>query len=91
VNPPYGRVIGSWVGKALTDPVDELVLLVPARTDARWFVPLFEHAICFLRGRLRFSGSLSNAPFPSALVYRGPRQEAFVGAFRHRGAIVRAV
>jgi site-specific DNA-methyltransferase (adenine-specific) len=33
VNSPYGRQIGRWVTKALTEPVSELVLLVPARVD----------------------------------------------------------
>lgn len=91
VNPPYGRVIGRWIVKAMTEPVDELVLLVPARTDTAWFQPLYDHTICFIRGRLRFSGSKENAPFPCALVYRGPRVEAFCAAFAHRGVIVRRV
>lgn len=88
VNPPYGRVIGRWIVKAMTEPVDELVLLVPARTDAAWFQSCFEHTICFVRGRLRFSGATENAPFPSALVYRGPRPQAFAEAFAHRGSVM---
>jgi site-specific DNA-methyltransferase (adenine-specific) len=88
VNPPYGRVIGRWIVKAMTEPVDELILLVPARTDTAWFQPLYDHAICFIRGRLRFSGARENAPFPCALVYRGPRPDAFAQAFSHRGVIV---
>lgn len=88
VNPPYGRIIGRWVVKAMTDPVDELLLLVPARTDTAWFQSLYDHPICFIRGRLRFSGSKDNAPFPSALIYRGPRPAEFRTAFRHRGPIV---
>lgn len=85
VNPPYGREIGRWVEKALTEPVEELILLVPARTDTRWFQALWPHAICFLRGRLHFSGSAVGAPFPSALIYRGRRPAAFRSAFAHRG------
>lgn len=91
VNPPYGRVIGRWIVKAMTEEVDELILLVPARTDAAWFQSLFGHTICFIRGRLRFSGSKWNAPFPCALVYRGPRFDAFTAVFSHRGSIVRAI
>lgn len=87
-NPPYGRVIVKWVNKALDEPVDELILLVPARTDARWFQPLFQFPICFIRGRLKFSGCKNNAPFPSAIIYRGPRAAAFAAAFAHRGAVV---
>lgn len=89
VNPPYGRVIGRWIVKAMTEPVDELLLLVPARTDAAWFQSLYDWPICFIRGRLRFSGAPSSAPFPSALVYRGPRHHEFYRAFSHRGPIVR--
>src|SRR5690242_7703221 len=47
-NPPYGRGIGRWIRKATLDPVRECVLLVPARTDAGWFQPLFDHTICFI-------------------------------------------
>lgn len=90
VNPPYGRAIGQWVRKALTEPIDECVLLVPARTDTVWFAPLFAYPICFLRGRLRFSGAETSAPFPSALVYRGARRGAFMAAFEQRGPVVLA-
>ena len=90
-NPPYGRVIGRWIVKAMTEPVEELILLVPARTDTAWFQSLYEHPICFLRGRLRFSAASSGAPFPSALIYRGSRTEEFRIAFEHRGPILRRV
>lgn len=86
VNPPYGRAIAPWIRKAVTEPVDELLLLVPARTDTAWFQPLFAYPICFLRGRLHFSEG-GRATFPSALVYIGPRHAAFHAAFRHRGVI----
>lgn len=89
-NPPYGREIGAWIRKAMTEPVEEIILLVPARTDAAWFQSLFGHSICFIRGRLKFSGATENAPFPNALVYRGSRGAAFTQAFAHRGAIVQA-
>jgi len=88
VNPPYGRTIGAWVRKALTSSASEVVLLLPARTDTQWFQPLFDHAICFVRGRLHFSGAAAGAPFPSALVYIGPRSSAFLQAFQQRGVIV---
>jgi hypothetical protein len=91
VNPPYGRGIKRWVEKALGDPdITECVLLVPARTDTSWFQPCFAHTVCFIRGRLRFrtpDGRYDNAPFPNALVYRGPRQDAFARAFAGRGPV----
>ena len=88
VNPPYGRAIGPWIRKAMTEPVSEVILLVPARTDTAWFQSLYDCWICFLRGRLRFSGARDSAPFPSALVYRGPRPVQFARAFEHRGPVV---
>lgn len=87
LNPPYGRHIKKWIDKAMTDPVDELVLLVPASTGVKWFQPLWQHSICFITGRLRFSWK-DAAPFNSVLVYRGPRGKAFKDAFSHRGHVV---
>jgi hypothetical protein len=94
VNPPYGKVLGTWVVKAMTEEVDELIMLVPARTETRWFVPCFQHTVCFLSGRLKFYSAErqsrpAGAPFPSALIYRGPRSAEFARAFEHRGHVVR--
>lgn len=68
-NPPYGRKIGEWVKKA-AEANATVVMLLPARTDTKWF-----HDYCkplgqveFLRGRLRFGGSKNAAPFPSMIV-----------------------
>lgn len=38
-NPPYGRGIGAWVYKArsASDAGHTVVMLLPARTDTRWF------------------------------------------------------
>lgn len=73
-NPPYGRGISEWLVKA--SEADLAVFLLPARTDTRWW---HEHAmradeIRFLRGRLKFGGAKTGAPFPSVvLVYRGTK------------------
>ncbi len=65
-NPPYGREIAKWVEKAAKSRAT-VVMLLPARTDTRWFHEfILPHAeIRFLRGRLRFVGAEGNAPFPS--------------------------
>lgn len=86
LNPPYGRGIGAWIRKAITEPLDEAILLIPARTDTRWFQPLFDHTILFIRGRLHFSEG-GPATFPSVLVYIGPRREAFASAFADLGRV----
>lgn len=70
-NPPYGRIIKDWVKKAYIYQ-GLSVLLLPARTDTRWF-----HDYCylndrtsvqFIKGRLKFGDGLAPAPFPSMLV-----------------------
>ena len=71
-NPPYGREIGKWVRKAAeSDGGGVVVCLVPARTDTAWWHDwVVGHAteVRFIRGRLKFGGSKSGAPFPSAVV-----------------------
>lgn len=83
MNPPYGREIYDWVKKAYqeaykykpystvkTDAKYNIgVLLLPARTDTKWF-----HEFCtrgeviFLKGRLKFGDGKNSAPFPSMIV-----------------------
>lgn len=87
LNPPYGRHIKQWIDRAMSDPVDEIILLIPVRTESRWFQALWAHTICFIRGRLHFCNSKHSAPFASALVYRGPRAEEFRSAFSHLGYV----
>lgn len=76
MNPPYGREIGRWVAKALTESRRGclVVSLLPARTDTAWWheyvMPAAE--IRLVRGRLKFGGSEHSAPFPSAVVVYRP-------------------
>lgn len=93
-NPPYGRVIGRWVDKAMTEDVDEIVLLLPSRTGAAWFQRLLAGdglVLLLIAGRLRFSGAVWNAPFDSVLAYRRPRVSGFVNVFGRRGAVLGVV
>lgn len=73
MNPPYGDVIGDWVAKAHeTGKHATVVCLVPARTDTAWWWDHVRHGeVRFLRGRLKFGGAESSAPFPSAVVIFG--------------------
>tara|TARA_R110002126_G_C10183612_1_gene475248 strand:+ start:67 stop:501 length:435 start_codon:yes stop_codon:yes gene_type:complete len=68
-NPPYGRVIKDWVLKA-SQHHDLVVMLLPARTDTRWFHELVlpNADVKFIKGRLKFGGHTVSAPFPSMLV-----------------------
>jgi phage N-6-adenine-methyltransferase len=83
-NPPYSRV-AEFVAKAALGEADYAMLLVPARTDTRWW---HEHiwngigpkpgvTVQFVKGRMKFINPAqevhNSAPFPSVLV-----------GFRHR-------
>lgn len=73
LNPPYGRgITGKWVEKAYTESLRgvKTVLLLPARTDTKWYRICHEKAseIYFIQGRLKFKGAKDSAPFPSMVV-----------------------
>ena len=85
-NPPYGRSIGTWVKKCYEESKKEntiVVMLIPARTDTRWFHEYIYNTdaeIRFIKGRLKFVNrllpswneegdyKLQSAPFPSMVV-----------------------
>lgn len=71
-NPPYGRTVGDWVRKAYETSLNgvTVVMLLPARTDTKWFHDFIygKAEVRFLRGRLKFGGSKNSAPFPSMIV-----------------------
>lgn len=75
-NPPYGTEIGKWVRKAWEQSQQgpTCVLLIPSRTDTRWWHDYVMQAaeIRFVRGRLKFGGATTPAPFPSAIVVFRP-------------------
>lgn len=95
LNPPYGRGIGEWTGKLRSEHaegrVTAAVALLPARTDTNWWAELNVEVLCLIRGRLAFSNSLTNAPFPSVAVYLGPDAESFARAFAPLGPVYRRV
>ena len=76
-NPPYGRDVVKWVRKCFEEvyagKCRVAVMLLPARTDVKWFHEYIYHRaeIRFVRGRLKFGGK-QPAPFPSMVViFRG--------------------
>lgn len=77
MNPPYGRGIEKWVEKAARcAAVGTLVVaLLPARTDTRWWQNyVMKYAdVHFMRGRVKFGGAKSGAPFPSAIAIFWPK------------------
>lgn len=81
VNPPFGRgqKLYEWVKKAYVESClgNMVVMLIPARTDTRWFHDFIYKRpkvdVIFLKGRLRFVDYEGKkhphvAPFPSMIV-----------------------
>lgn len=84
VNPPYGRSISKWVKKSYEESLKgiRVVMLIPARTDTKWFHDYILHKaeIRFIKGRLKFINrmlpswredgnfKISPAPFPTMIV-----------------------
>ena len=70
-NPPYGRGIKGWVMKAEHEAEKgaSIVMLLPARTDTKWFEIIADTAdeIRFVKGRLKFGDNNNSAPFPSMI------------------------
>ena len=79
-NPPYGRDVGNWVAKAYesahsgTETV--VVMLLPARTDTKWFHEYIygKAEVRFVKGRLKFGDGTNIAPFPSMVVVFRPKE-----------------
>lgn len=75
-NPPYSN-ISAWVEKCYREGTKDnttVVLLIPSRTDTRYFHDfIYNRAeIRFIKGRLKFGGHSNSAPFPSMVViFRG--------------------
>ncbi len=91
VNCPYGRPLPKWVNKCAIEGAQgcEIVLLVPARIDTRWYAQACNtaRAKCEWSGRLTFKGADHPAPFPSALFYWGPSPWLFCHCFAGAGRV----
>ena len=75
-NPPYGKESADWVRYSYEQsqkPNTTVVMLIPARTDTRYFHDYIygKAEIRFIKGRLKFGDATTAAPFPSmVVVYR---------------------
>ena len=72
-NPPYGKEIADWVRYSYEQsqkPNTTVVMLIPARTDTRYFHDYIygKAEIRFIKGRLKFGDATTAAPFPSMIV-----------------------
>jgi len=78
VNPPYWPGVSPWVEKATEEARRGVlvVMLLPARTDSWWWhefiwdgnKPRDGVEVRFLKGRVRFVGAATAAPFASVVV-----------------------
>lgn len=65
MNPPYGREISKWVTKFLAEwnsgSVQNAILLMPVKTETRWWYELSEHLTCWcaIYGRIKFVSPVS--------------------------------
>ena len=97
LNPPYST-LKPWVDKLLSEAevgrVTQSIMLVRAATEAMWFQPLWDHPLCFVRGRPRFVPG-PGAPDPKnrphiavVIVGIGVDADRFAAAFGPLGQIV---
>tara|TARA_R110000824_G_scaffold245455_1_gene434498 strand:+ start:145 stop:633 length:489 start_codon:yes stop_codon:yes gene_type:complete len=94
VNPPYGRGIEAWIKKAYEESQDsntKVVMLIPARTDTRYWHDYVMKAelVYFVKGRLKFGDSSNSAPFPSAVVVFNNLPEGWADDYPRMGALQR--
>ena len=97
LNPPYGRLAGSFVlylaAQYDAGNVAAAITLLNAHcTDTSWFRPLWDHTLCFTYGRLNFAAGTAargGSTHGSVFAYLGPDPAAFAAEFARFGAIVR--
>ena len=73
LNPPYSNISLwiKWVIENFKKYKKDTTILIPSRTDTKYFHALLElnPNIEFIKGRLKFGGSKNTAPFPSVLIH----------------------
>lgn len=71
INPPYSKMdlVSDYI-ELLYQHNNRIALLIPARTDTKYFHKLLKlnPIIIFLEGRLHFNDSKECAPFPSMIL-----------------------
>lgn len=96
VNPPYSDMT-AWADKVVSEAEQgtQVSLLVPARTDTRWFHHLLTRAefLVLWRGRIRFlrpdGTRATGATFPSAVLTFNLPRDGVDRAFMDAGEILR--
>lgn len=74
-NPPFSKLnkVADWIIHQVNDNHCTIALLMPARTDTKYFHKLLMLLpdITFIKGRLRFNDS-KPAPFPTIVLHFSP-------------------
>lgn len=102
LNPPYGSKNGNksnqgmWAKRLIEEykggVVKQAILLVNAKTDARWFEQLWEFPLCFTTGRISYSSTKMSSEVGntngSCFVYFGKNISRFVEIFTEFGPVI---
>lgn len=79
MNPPYGGHTADWLKKAELERHNgaTTVCLIVSSTDRSYWHEVVQQAdeIWFMRGRVKFGGQKTTAPFASALVVFRPNEQ----------------
>lgn len=100
LNPPYGRELAQWILKLCKEweqsHIKNALVLVPNKTDTKWFSNLASYATCFctITGRIKFvsnyHSSYNSGTFGNLLVLLSNDKEMvyrFVNTFSDLGFI----
>lgn len=72
-NPPFSKLkdIPKWIKHNFCDLNNEIYLLIPARTDTKYFHEMIQLKpfIYFIKGRLKYNDVDKSAPFPTILLH----------------------
>lgn len=100
MNCPYGRKGQStWTAKIIEEfkkgNIEQAIVLVNAATGNKWFEPLWQYPICFVRRRIKFitpgEESKHSPTHSNVFVYLGNDQgqkDKFAAVFKEFGPVV---
>lgn len=97
LNPPYGKLAGSFVAKLVDEEskgnIEQAIVLVNANTtDTKWFAPLWDRILCFTNHRIDFNSpnyKHASSTHGSVFIYFGPDEKSFAKHFDEFGFVVR--
>lgn len=85
VDVPYDGTIGERIESLALSVSGELLVLLPARTEAWWFTRLPARHICLLHEQLTGEGQARDGRYPCAVQYIGRHPDRFRAAFSPLG------